>query len=207
MLTLYYSLKSGLNVVGLLTTVNVKYRRVSMHGVREDLLDAQANALGLRLVKVYLPPDPSNREYEEAMSTAIKKIKAMGVDAIVFGDIFLRDVREYREKMLERTGIRPLFPLWGLDTSMLSRSVVDLGIKAVIASADPHVVDPMVVCSDYNPDIVRLAGPLADPCGERGEFHTFVYDSPLFKTPIWIVKDGIVKKDGYYYCDLRVQKR
>lgn len=202
MLSLYYARRLGVRVVGLLSTITREYERVTLHGVHESLVEAQADSLGLELFKVYIPPSPSNEEYERIMKEALERLKKRGVEAIVFGDIFLRDVREYRERMLRGTGVRPLFPIWGIDTRILSRAIFQLGVKAVIASADPSILDPSWVCADYTPGFVESLPSIVDPCGERGEFHTFVYDSPLFEKPVKIERRGPVRKGGYYYCDL-----
>ncbi len=202
MLSLYYARKFGVEIVGLLSTITRDYRRVTLHGIHESLVEAQAGSLGLELFKVYIPASPSNKEYERAMKEALARLKRRGVEAIVFGDIFLRDVREYREKMLRGTGVKPLFPIWGVDTRILSAVLLQLGVKAVIASVDPSVLDPSWVCTDYTLNFIESLPSAVDPCGERGEFHTFVYDSPLFRKPVSIERRGPVRRNGYYYCDL-----
>lgn len=189
-------------VAGLLTTLTEGYNRISMHGVREELLRAQAEALGLKLYPVWIPQACINPVYEAAMRKAIDEIKADGVTAIGHGDLFLEDVREYREKMLAGSGIEPLFPIWGEDTTKLSRWVIANGFKATIVSVDPKQVPATIAGRAYDDALLDELPATADPCAERGEFHTFVHDAPNFRAPIEVTSGEVVERDGFVFADL-----
>lgn len=190
------------DVVGLLTTLTEGYNRISMHGVREELLRAQADALGLKLYAVWIPQACINPVYEAAMRAAIDEIKADGVTAIAHGDLFLEDIREYREGMLAGSGIEPLFPIWGEDTATLSRWVVANGFKATIVSVDPNQVPSDIAGRAYDDALLDELPATADPCAERGEFHTFVHDAPNFRAPIPVTPGEVVERDGFVFADL-----
>lgn len=189
-------------VTGLLTTLTEGYDRISMHGVRRELLEAQADALGLKLYPVLIPPGCVSADYEAAMREAIDRIKADGATAIAHGDIFLEDVREYRERMLEGSGLEPLFPLWGEDTKELSRWVIDNGFRAVVTCVDPKQVPVQIAGREYDAALLDGLPPEADPCAENGEFHTFVYDAPNYRAPIAIRRGVILERDGFVFADL-----
>ena len=189
-------------VVGLLTTLNREYERVSMHGVRRLLLEAQAESLGLRVLEVNLSHQASNAGYEKAMAKATDFLKGEGVQAVAFGDLFLEDIRRYREEMMAPTGLEALFPLWGQDTRELSREVIREGFRALVVSVDPTAVPLDLLGRPYNETF--LAGlPLGvDPCGENGEFHTFVHAGPNFRYPIPTALGTRVEREGFHYVDL-----
>jgi uncharacterized protein (TIGR00290 family) len=191
-----------LEVVGLLTTVNQEFERVAMHAVRSELLRAQADAVGLPLLEVKLPWPCSNEQYEEAMGAALVEVKRQDVTVMAFGDLFLEDVRAYREKKLEGTGVRPVFPLWGRPTAQLSREMLAGGLKAHLTCVDPRAVPRELAGRAFDEALLRDLPPSADPCGERGEFHTFVHDGPMFRHPVPVKRGEVVERDGFVFADL-----
>jgi uncharacterized protein (TIGR00290 family) len=202
-LALHETLAAGeVEVVGLLTTVNSNVDRVAMHAVRRELLAAQAGALHLPLTSVELPWPCSNEVYEERMAAAVTAAVEDGVTAMVFGDLYLEDVRAYRQTALSGSGITPLFPLWGRDTGELAREVTAQGIRAVVTCVDPRQV-PGTLCGRwYDEAFVEDLPPGADPCGENGEFHTFVAASPDFAAPLDVVVGEVVERDGFVFADV-----
>jgi len=186
-------------VAGLLTTINAAADRVAMHAVRSELLRAQADAAGLPLWPVPIPSPCSNDEYERAMSVAMARASAEAIDCIAFGDLFLEDIRAYREQKLAATGIQPLFPLWGSDTRALAAEMIAGGLRARITCVDPRVAPRELAGRDFDP---ALLPPDVDPCGERGEFHTFAYAGPMFRAPLAIETGEIVERDGFVFADL-----
>ena len=202
-MALYEVLQSGrFNVVTLLTTVNSDYERVSMHGVREELLQRQALASGLPVLKVEIPKKSTNQIYEEAMRQAIGELKRQGVEYIIFGDIFLQDVRDYRIRMMEGTGIEPVFPLWGKNTTELAIDIIKSEVKAKVSCLDPRKVDKSLGGADFDNAFLGKLPSGVDPCGENGEFHTFVYSAPFFKQPISVRTGESVLREGFYFTDL-----
>ena len=191
-----------LEVMGLLTTVNTAYGRVAMHAVREALLERQADALGLPLVKVPLPWPCSNEIYEQAMLGAIHRARAEGVTHTVFGDLFLEDVRRYREEKLKGTGITPVFPLWGSDTAKLARAMVAGGVRAWVTCVNPQKLDGGFAARAFDSEFINDLPVGVDPCGENGEFHTFVSATPGFRAPISVTPGEIVQRDGFVFADL-----
>lgn len=189
-------------VRGLLTTVTEGYDRISMHGVRDALLQAQADALGLPLYRVWIPPKCSNAAYEAAMEAAMGELKAGGVRAIGFGDLFLHDIRRYREDMLAPTGLIAVFPIWGQDTHALAREVVALGFRATLCCVDPKALPGDYAGRPYDLALLTSLPPGVDPCGENGEFHTFVHNAPNFRSPIQIAVGERMERDGFWFCDL-----
>ena len=187
---------------GLLTTVTDGYDRVSMHGVRTSLVSAQAAALEIPLWSVRIPPSATNEQYERAMVDVLGSIRRDGVDAIAFGDLFLTDVRAYRERLVAATGLRPLFPLWGRATVDLAQRFVSCGFKAVVVCVDPRQIDVSHCGAEYDDALLHALPESADPCGERGEFHTFVYDGPMFSRPIATQRGVVVEREGFFFCDL-----
>jgi len=187
---------------GLLTTVTDGYDRVSMHGVRTALVSAQASALGIPLWSVRIPPSATNDQYERAMVEVLSAIRADGIEAIAFGDLFLTDVRAYRERLLGGTGLRPVFPLWGKGTADLARRFVSCGFRAVVVCVDPRQIDVSHCGAEYDGALLEALPGSADPCGERGEFHTFVYDGPMFRQPIAVQRGVVVEREGFFFCDL-----
>lgn len=189
-------------VVGLLTTMNASAERVAMHAVRRSLLDAQATQLGLPLHLIELPEHCSNEVYEEQMSYAIRAAKDDDVECFIFGDLFLEDVRQYREVQLHDTGITPLFPLWQVPTLSLATSLIADGVRAVITCVDPRQLSPSFVGRLFDVEFLKDLPPGVDPCGERGEFHTFVFDAPDFSSVINIEMGEVVTRDGFVFCDV-----
>jgi len=189
-------------VVGLLTTINRHFDRVAMHGTRHTLLKAQANAARVPLWEVPLPWPCSNDIYEEAMSAACASAVQLGISAIAFGDLFLEDVRRYREDRLRRTGLESLFPLWGRDTRQLILEMLDAGLRARIICADPSKLAGDFIGRDLDYDVLSRLPAAVDPCGENGEFHTFTHAGPMFFQPI-LIKDGeTVTRDGFLFADV-----
>ena len=194
--------RGEVEVVGLLTTVTEAYRRVSMHGVREELLEAQAAALQLPLYKAFIPTPCSNGTYEEVMRRAIDEAKQAGVTRMVFGDLFLEDIRAYREKQLASTGIEACFPLWGQDTKALAREMVEGGVRAYITSLDPRQLGREFAGSSFDAETLKLLPEGVDPCGENGEFHTFAWAGPGFARPLAVLVGETVERDGFVFTDI-----
>lgn len=188
-------------VVGLLTTINEEAGRVSMQGVRRELLHAQAGAVGLPVWEVPLPSPCPNDEYERRMSGAMERAGGEGITHVAFGDLFLEDVRAYREAMLAPTGIEPLFPIWCGErgTTELADRMVRSGVRAVITCVDPSQLAPSFIGQSWNPADLP---PAVDPLGERGEFHTFCWASPVFPQPIPIAAGEVIERDGFWWADL-----
>ncbi len=194
--------RRDVDVVGLLTTVNRDMKRVAMHAVREELLEAQAREAGLPLWKVPIPHRCSNDDYEHAMGEAMERAKSEGIQAVAFGDLFLADIRKYREEKLRGTGITPLFPLWGLETGALAREMLAGGLKARLTCVDPKQLDASFAGREFDDVLLRDLPASCDPCGERGEFHTFTYAGPMFTAPVAIVAGEVVTRDGFVFADL-----
>lgn len=186
----------------LVTTVTTAYERVSMHGVRRELLKEQSDSLGIPLLNVEIPPNCSNEDYERIMNENIENLRSEGVKYMVFGDIFLQDIRDYRERQLNGTGIKPLFPLWGKETSKLAHEIIESGIRARVVSLDPSKVSPKLCGLDFDADLLNQLPENVDRCGENGEFHTFVYSTPMFSKPIEIRNGETVERDGFIFTDL-----
>ncbi|WP_158750168.1 ATP-binding protein [Acidobacterium sp. S8] len=191
-------------IVGLLTTINAAFDRVAMHGTRLAVLEAQAEAAGLPLWKVPLPWPCSNAEYETAMSAACECAVAEDVEAIAFGDLFLEDVRRYREERLAGTGLTPLFPLWGINTNELVRTMLRAGVKARIVCVDPKKLPREFAGCDLDESLLRQFSASIDPCAENGEFHTCVYAGPMFHKPIAIESGEVVERDGFVFADVKL---
>ncbi len=194
--------RQEVEVVGLLTTINSAHARVSMHAVRMALLEAQAEAVGLPLWKVPIPSPCSNRDYEEAMSEAVRNALVAGITMMAFGDLFLEDVRRYREAHLAGTGMAPLFPIWGLPTDDLAREMVEVGLRARVTCVDPRQLPTSFAGRDFDAAFLSELPEHVDPCGERGEFHTFAYDGPMFHRPVSVRSGDIVERDGFIFADL-----
>jgi uncharacterized protein (TIGR00290 family) len=189
-------------VRALLTTVTVEFDRISMHGVRRSLLHDQAHSLGLPLEEVWIPSNSSNEVYEKQMGQALEKYRSQGVQEVVFGDLFLHNVRQYREERLAQAGMKGLFPLWGTDTRKLAVEFVELGFRAVVCCVDPRVLGEEHCGMDYDMSFLQSLPSNVDPCGENGEFHTFVYDGPIFKHKIELTRGPVVERGGFYFADL-----
>lgn len=192
-----------LEVVALFTTLNGAADRVAMHAVRRELLQQQADRTGLPLWTVDLPWPCSNADYERLMSGVCERAVREGISAVAFGDLFLEDIRAYRISQLEGTGLQPLFPVWGLPTAQLARDMLAAGVRAKVTCVDPKQLDPSFVGRDFDQAFLDALPPAVDPCGENGEFHAFVYASPVFRTgPIPIRSGEIVERDGFTFADV-----
>jgi len=189
-------------IAGLITTINQAAERVAMHAVRRQLLQQQASAAGLALWEVPIPSPCSNEEYERAMRALVDRAEAAGVEAVAFGDLFLEDVRAYRERQLATTRLVPLFPLWGRDTAALAREMIAGGLRARITCVDPRAIAPSFAGREFDAALLDDLPPDADPCGERGEFHTFAYAGPMFRAPIAVANGVVLERDGFVFADL-----
>ena len=189
-------------VVGLLTTVNAEFDRVAMHGVRRALLDAQAAALGLPVHVVELPWPCPNEVYEEKMAAAVTAARNAGIEVMVFGDLFLEDVRRYREQSLDGSGLRPLFPLWGQPTDTVARELLAEGIQAIVTCVDLAQAPGELAGRRYDEMFLAELPPEVDPCGENGEFHTVVVDGPEFSSAIEVTVGVTLERDGFLFTDV-----
>jgi len=198
---------SAWEVGALLTTVTEDYGRVSMHGVSRVLLEAQAGSLGLALIQVNIPADCSNEVYDERMLLALTECQAQGIEHVAFGDLFLQDVRRYREERLSQVAMQGVFPLWGLDTARLARDFVRLGFKAITTCVDLRVLDPSFAGRDFDERFLADLPPGVDPCGENGEFHSFVYDGPNLRFPLTLEVGQRVERAGFLFADLMLRDR
>jgi uncharacterized protein (TIGR00290 family) len=194
--------RSDVRVVALLTTVTEGYERISMHGVRRELLERQAQSIGLPLHEVRIPPQCVNPIYEARMEEALRTYLAQGVRTVAFGDIFLEDLRAYREKNLARVGMTAIFPIWKRDSRELIRYFHANQFRAIAVCVDSKAIDPSFSGRELDDSFFRDLPPTADPCGENGEFHTFVFDGPIFQSPIPVRTGEVVNRDGFIFCDL-----
>lgn len=216
-LCLYKALQSGdYNITHLLTSVNAAHDRISMHGVRRSLLEAQAASIGIPLTTIELPEQPGMHEYESAMLNKVSELKQAGCTHAIFGDIFLEDLKIYREQKLTALNIQCVFPLWKIDTTDLVNEFIDLGFKSIIVCVNEEYLDKSFCGRVIDKNFLNDLPGNVDPCGENGEFHSFVFDGPIFKNPIPFVKGEIVRKTyaaptdrntvstnyGFYFCDL-----
>jgi uncharacterized protein (TIGR00290 family) len=192
----------GREPIALLTTVTEEYDRVSMHGVRGELLRAQATATGIPLAEVLIPPRSPNKVYEQRMAQALASAQLSGADEVAFGDLFLEDIRAYRVQRLASAGKRALFPVWGRDTSALARAFIRGGFEAVIVCVDPRQLDPSFVGRRFDEELLADLPDTVDPCGENGEFHTFVYAGPIFTDPVACELGEVVSREGFEFCDV-----
>jgi len=198
--------RGEVEAIVLLTTVNTQFQRVAMHAVRETLLDAQARATGLPLIKVPIPYPCPNAQYEEAMEAAMSQARAAGVYHVVFGDLFLEDIRKYREEKLAACGMQPQFPIWGLDTRELARQMVEAGLRAYVTCVDPKKLAREFAGRVYDEQFLTDLPTGIDPCGENGEFHTFAFAGPMFHAPVSAQVGEIVERDGFIFADLLPEK-
>jgi uncharacterized protein (TIGR00290 family) len=196
--------QADIEVVGLLTTINEAFDRVAMHAVRRELVEAQAAAAGLPLIPVMLPYPCSNEVYEGRMKAAIAEAKSNGVTHIAFGDLFLEDIREYRLRLLEGSGVEPLFPIWTTaeDTPDLARRMLGAGLRAVLTCVDPKQLDERFVGRQFDEKLLAELPAEVNPCGERGEFHTFCYRCPEFNIEIPVIVGDILEREGFWFADL-----
>ncbi len=199
-----YEIQQGreYSVAALLSTVTEDYDRISMHGVRRELLERQAEAIGLPLEKIYISKNATNGEYEARMQAVLERYRREGVVSVAFGDIFLEDLRQYREKNLGQLGMRGIFPIWKRNSAELARSFVELGFKAVVVCVDPRHLDESFAGKVIDPEFLRGLPHGVDPCGENGEFHSFVFDGPIFSKTVRIRLGETVRRDGFWFSDL-----
>ncbi len=189
-------------VAGLVTTINMAVDRVAMHAVPVPLLEAQAAAAGLPLWKVPLPSPCTNEQYETAMAAVIERARQQGVDAFAFGDLFLEDIRAYRERQLAGTGVRPVFPLWGRQTDLLARAMLAGGLEAILTCVDPRHLSADFAGRVFDAELLAALPSHVDPCGENGEFHTFVYAGPMFKSRLAVRPGTVVRRDQFIFADV-----
>ncbi|MEO8051613.1 MAG: ATP-binding protein [Acidobacteriota bacterium] len=189
-------------VAALLTSFNSAADRVAMHAVRRGLVEMQAGRTGVPQWAVDLPWPCSNADYEERMRGVCQRAVAEGITGVAFGDLFLQDIRDYRERQLRGTGLEPLFPVWQIPTAQLARDMISAGVKAKITCVDPAQVDRSFAGRDFDQTLLDSLPAGVDPCGENGEFHTFVYDAPVFSSPIEIRMGEIVERDGFVFADV-----
>ncbi len=201
-LTLWTLRGEGIEPEALITTVTDAYDRISMHGVRRELLSRQADAAGVPLVEIRIPPACVNDVYEARMAQAFASPPLSDVQAVVFGDLFLEDVRAYRQTRLTAAGKDGLFPLWGRDTGVLAREFIAAGFQATIVCLDPRALDPSFAGRAYDAQLLADLPASVDPCGENGEFHTFVHAGPIFTEPIMCETGEVVEREGFVFCDL-----
>jgi len=190
------------DVVGLFCTVNKEFNRVAMHGVRLELLQKQAESVGLPLEVIEIPNPCSNAEYEKIMGQFVAMAKNNSIEYFAFGDLFLEDIRNYREEKLKNSGIKALFPIWGIPTETLSREMVSAGLRTIITCIDPRKVPEEYAGREFNENFLTSLPETIDPCGENGEFHSFVFDGPMFKEKIAISVGEIVNRDGFVFADI-----
>ena len=194
--------QQGTPPAGLLTTVNEVYDRVAMHGVRSEVLTLQAEAAGLPLRAVRLPSPCSNEVYEERMRAAVARAVLEGFTHVAFGDLFLEDIREYREERLRGTGLEPLFPLWNRDTRGLAEQMIAGGLQAHLTCVDPRALHPSFAGRTFDRRLLADLPAAVDPCGERGEFHTCVTAGPMFSADLRLSVGDIVEREGFVFADL-----
>jgi uncharacterized protein (TIGR00290 family) len=195
--------KQDYEIAALLTTITDRYARVSMHGVREELLDRQCESLGIPVVKVRIAENSSEDDYRTKIAEVLARYRERGAKAVVFGDIFLEEVRNYREENLSEAGMEAVFPLWGRDTGELAETFIDLGFKAVVTCVDSQFLGQGHIGRSFDRWFLAGLPPDVDPCGENGEFHSFVYDGPPFGTRVAFRKGEIVlREERFWYCDL-----
>jgi len=189
-------------VTALLTTVTEGFERISMHGVRRDLLHIQADSIGLPLTEVRIPPQCPNALYESRMAEASLRFRDRGIRHFAFGDIFLRDLRSYREKNLARLDMLALFPIWDIDTRLLAVRLISDGFRAVTVCVDPQKLDASFAGRQLDGSFFQDLPAAVDPCGENGEYHTFVFDGPIFRFPVPVRTGTVVERDSFVFCDL-----
>jgi uncharacterized protein (TIGR00290 family) len=194
--------REGRLPASLLTTVTAEHERISMHGVRRELLRRQAELLGQPLVEVEIPAPCPNDVYEARMAAALSSEEMAGVQEVAFGDLFLEDIREYRESRLAPAGLRAHFPVWGLDTTALAHRFIELGFRAILVCIDPRSLDGRFAGREFDERLLEDLPAGVDPCGENGEFHTFVYDGPIFEAAVGCERGEVVEREGFVFCDL-----
>jgi uncharacterized protein (TIGR00290 family) len=194
--------RADVEVVALLTSFNDAFQRVAMHAVRRELVEAQAQRTGLPLWEAKLPWPCSNVQYEAVMADVCRRAVATGIEQIAFGDLFLEDIREYRERQMQGTGLQPIFPVWDMPTAQLAADMIAGGVKAKLTCVDPRKLDITYAGRDFDKALVAGLPVGIDPCGENGEFHTFVYESPVFSSPLAVKMGEVVERDGFCFADV-----
>ncbi|UCH08424.1 MAG: adenine nucleotide alpha hydrolase [Deltaproteobacteria bacterium] len=189
-------------VMGFFTTINRVHRRVAMHAVSDRLLRTQARAVGFPLQELEIPYPCSNTEYARVMERFLAEATTQGIKKIAFGDLSLEDVRRYREEKMRHTGIEPVFPIWGTPTNVLSRKLIEAGFRMLVTCIDPRSVPRKLIGREYDKTFLEELPKGADPCGENGEFHTFVFDGPIFTEPLQVQPGRIVVRDGFVFADV-----
>jgi uncharacterized protein (TIGR00290 family) len=190
-------------IMAILTTITQDYERISMHGVRQVLLEKQTESLKIPLEKVLISKGASNEEYENKMKSLLTKYQKKGINQVVFGDIFLEDVRKYREENLAKIEMTGLYPLWGRDTNELAKKFIDLNFRSIITCVDTELLDGKFVGREFDREFLSKLPKKVDPCGENGEFHSFVYDGPIFEYPIkFEIGKKVLRENRFYFCDL-----
>jgi uncharacterized protein (TIGR00290 family) len=205
--TLYQLQKDpAVEVVGLLTTFNSQFNRSAIHGVRQQLLRLQAQAAQLPLIEIPLPWPCSNEQYESIMGQALDNAQTqLQMDAVAFGDLYLEDIRNYRETQMAGTGLELIFPLWQIPTDELAQQIINGGLRAVVTCLDPRVMPEHLAGYQFSNKLLQALPESVDPCGENGEFHTFAWSGPMFKQPIAVVGGEVVRRDGFVYADLLLE--
>lgn len=202
-MALYYLLReSTYRISSLMTNLTEGYDRISMHGVRVELLEMQAEALGFSLYKIYTSQKSSNEEYEQAMGETFLHFQGKGITTVAYGDIFLEDLKLYREKLLEKSGFSGIYPIWKRPTSSLARKFIESGFKAVVICVKSELLDKSFAGRPYNEEFLRDLPDNVDPCGENGEFHSFVFEGPIFRKPLAVKTGKVVTRGPFHYCDL-----
>lgn len=194
--------RPDITVEALLTTITADYERISMHGVRRALLDEQAKALGLPLKEVRITPGADNAQYEARMGAVLADAMTQGITACAFGDLFLEEIRAYRDRQLARIGMEALYPVWGRNTRELICEFLDLGFQTIIVCVDPRKLSPDFVGRIIDRALLAELPDHVDPCGENGEFHTFTFAGPIFRKPVAFTTGATVERDGFWFCDL-----
>ena len=192
----------GIDLVGLFCTINKEFDRVAMHGVRVELLQKQADSIGLPLEVIEIPYPCSNAEYEKIMGLFVARAQKANIEQFAFGDLFLEDVRHYREEKLKNSGIKAIFPIWGIPTEQLSRDMIRSGLRTVITCIDPRKTPEEFAGREFDEDFLHALPETVDPCGENGEFHSFVFDGPMFKEKIDILVGDIIHRDDFVFADV-----
>jgi uncharacterized protein (TIGR00290 family) len=197
-----HEIQSTIQIEALITTVN-KDDRIAMHGINKKLIVQQAKAIGYPLIEVQIPQNCSNDQYESKMGEVLQAYREAGVESVIFGDLFLEDIRAYRQKFLNRIGMKGIFPLWKKDTTALAKQFIDCGFRAIIICVDTEVLSAAFAGRQFDYDMLNSLPSHLDPCGENGEFHTFVYDGPIFNEPVKILPgQKYLDRERFYYCDL-----
>ncbi|MDH5611018.1 MAG: adenine nucleotide alpha hydrolase [Gammaproteobacteria bacterium] len=194
-----------IDLVGLFCTINKEFNRVTMHGVRVELLQKQADNIGLPLEIIEIPYPCSNIEYEQIMGEFVEKAKKMHIENFAFGDLFLEEVRNYREEKLKNSGIKAIFPIWGIPTDELSRKMITNGLRTIITCINPKQTPDKFIGKEFDDNFLASLPETIDPCGENGEFHSFVFDGPMFKEKINIVLGDIVQRDDFVFADILLE--